>query len=652
MAALPGFAGYIIASCDFPQARGLSKIFSPGKLGISQDAQVITTPRSTSTPQRMLFPFVTNQNGFDTGVVISNTSADPLGTTATSGTCTVNFYGANSPSPVTTGTLTAGSVTSFVVSSVAPNFSGYIIISCNFTGAAGFAFISDTGAQSLMMSVSPEMLAASRGSTNSPLLFTSLKNVNGLDTGLAISNTTSDPQGTTHASGTCTINFYGTNAPAPVVTSSIASGSTFVTLISAIAPGFDGYAYVTCQFPHARGWRFTGPVGLVGESEGSSAEVVTTPRNTTTTPLLFSAASGWNGADTQITIHNTTADTSGTTSAAGTCTLTYFGDSLGTSPSPQTSSSIAAGSSLTFSLSQGNTGKGIAATPGFHGYIIADCGFPLARGMASISGTRGGPPFSAQPDFNGDGHQDILWQDPVTGLAQVWYLGGAQGTTLLGATNLTRSNSWRVVGLADFNGDGHPDAVWQDPESGSTQVWYLGGADGNAFLGAVGLSGPNSWRIMSVADFNGDGKPDVIWQDPVTGLAQIWLLGGQQGITLLSAVNLTSSNSWKIVGTGDFNLDGYPDVVWQDPATGTAQVWYLGGASGNVVMSAVNMTGATTWRIAGVGDYNNDGRPDLIWQDPASGVSQMWFLGGVEGTTTLSSAVISGPNTWRIQGPR
>jgi hypothetical protein len=260
--------------------------------------------------------------------------------------------------------------------------------------------------------------------------------------------------------------------------------------------------------------------------------------------------------------------------------------------------------------------------------------------------------IALRADFNGDGTDDVIWQDPVTGLAQVWFLGGAQGTNIIGAANLTASNSWRIVGVGDFNRDGHPDVVWQDPVSGAAQVWFLGGAQGNAVTGAATLSNSNSWRIMSVADFNGDGQPDVIWQDPVSGLAQIWLMGGAQGTTVTAAVNLTASNTWRIVGTGDFNQDGHPDVLWQDPVSGTTQIWYLGGAQGNVVTNAVNLTGGNTWRIAAVADFNLDGHPDVVFQDPVSGASQVWFLGGTLGTTITGTAPLSGSNLWRIAGPR
>jgi len=99
----------------------------------------------------LLFPFVTNQSGFDTGLAIANTSSDPYGTSAQSGTCTLYSYGDNAPASITTSTVKAGNVYVNLASTAMPNFQGYIIATCQFQFAHGFAFISDYGARSLAM---------------------------------------------------------------------------------------------------------------------------------------------------------------------------------------------------------------------------------------------------------------------------------------------------------------------------------------------------------------------------------------------------------------------------------------------------------------------------------------------------------------------
>ncbi len=91
----------------------------------------------------LLFPFVTNQAGFDTGLAIAATSQDPFGTSLQSGTCTLNFYGAGAPAAFTTPTVTAGTVYTTLASTVAAGFQGYLIAQCKFQFAHGFAFITD-----------------------------------------------------------------------------------------------------------------------------------------------------------------------------------------------------------------------------------------------------------------------------------------------------------------------------------------------------------------------------------------------------------------------------------------------------------------------------------------------------------------------------
>jgi hypothetical protein len=106
----------------------------------------------------LLFPFVTNQGAFDTGLAIANTSKDPFGTALQTGACTVNFYGKvgnnkvclSYPSPAITGgeyftwTLSSGGAVTATA-----GFEGYVIAQCAFQYGHGYAFISDLGAQRL-----------------------------------------------------------------------------------------------------------------------------------------------------------------------------------------------------------------------------------------------------------------------------------------------------------------------------------------------------------------------------------------------------------------------------------------------------------------------------------------------------------------------
>jgi hypothetical protein len=106
----------------------------------------------------LLFPYVTSQAGFDTGIAISNTSMDPWGTPNTAGICNLYFYGQNAPTnPVATPAIPAGTEWANTAFSYVPytgagtGFAGYIFAQCNFQFAHGFAFVSDYGARNLAM---------------------------------------------------------------------------------------------------------------------------------------------------------------------------------------------------------------------------------------------------------------------------------------------------------------------------------------------------------------------------------------------------------------------------------------------------------------------------------------------------------------------
>jgi hypothetical protein len=113
----------------------------------------ITILRCTTT---LLFPFVTNQAGFDTGMAISNTSEDWLGTDPQRGACTIHYHGSTTgggaaPSDQTSTVLDGGEQLIFTLSggnaaqgiAGGPEFQGYIIAVCDFQYAHGFAFITD-----------------------------------------------------------------------------------------------------------------------------------------------------------------------------------------------------------------------------------------------------------------------------------------------------------------------------------------------------------------------------------------------------------------------------------------------------------------------------------------------------------------------------
>ena len=119
----------------------------------SDPENIVTVVRCTST---ILFPYVTNQQGFDTGLVISNTSEDWLGTQPQDGACEIHYHGETTgggaaPPTDPSAVVLAGDQLVWLLSSgnaamdldPAMEFQGYVIAVCDFQYGHGYAFISD-----------------------------------------------------------------------------------------------------------------------------------------------------------------------------------------------------------------------------------------------------------------------------------------------------------------------------------------------------------------------------------------------------------------------------------------------------------------------------------------------------------------------------
>jgi hypothetical protein len=139
--------GTILASATYAPTSAEVTTLNP-TFGIPRfaDTSVLTPFITLAACQTdLLFTFMTNQAGFDTGFEIANTSTDPFGTPAQNGTCTLNWYGTGpaAGTATTTPSIASGNYYVNLVSSAAAGFQGYMIAVCNFQYGHGFAFISD-----------------------------------------------------------------------------------------------------------------------------------------------------------------------------------------------------------------------------------------------------------------------------------------------------------------------------------------------------------------------------------------------------------------------------------------------------------------------------------------------------------------------------
>ena len=272
-------------------------------------------------------------------------------------------------------------------------------------------------------------------------------------------------------------------------------------------------------------------------------------------------------------------------------------------------------------------------------------------GYITVSSAGAPKPSVVKQDFNGDGKDDILWHNSATGENTIWLMNGTMISSGVAGPTVTDIN-WIIAGIGDFDGEGHSDILWRNTVTGGNSMWLMNGSSiaSSAFIASVS---DKNWTVAGIGDFDGNGKADILWRNTATGENCIWLMNG---VTLASSafVPMVADLNWTIAGVGGFNgtlntTTGLvkTDILWRNTATGQNMIWSMDGTS--VTSTAFITTVANVWTIAGVGDYNGDGKADILWRNTATGENNIWLMNGASISSSAFTTTVSDPN-WAIVG--
>jgi hypothetical protein len=102
---------------------------------------------------------------------------------------------------------------------------------------------------------------------------------------------------------------------------------------------------------------------------------------------------------------------------------------------------------------------------------------------------------------------------------------------------------------------------------------------------------------------------------------------------------------FSIVGSGDMNDDGKPDLLWHSAASGETQIWYMDSHQVTGRATVLSESGGDAsvglpFRITGSNDFDQNGSSDILWHNESTGETQIWFMSGrkVKGRTTVDAA--------------
>jgi hypothetical protein len=215
-------------------------------------------------------------------------------------------------------------------------------------------------------------------------------------------------------------------------------------------------------------------------------------------------------------------------------------------------------------------------------------------------------------------------------------LGGNSGLSFLNTLNLSVSQPFAVA-VADFNGDGIPDLAVGNGANNSVAI-FLGNGDGT-FTQAANSPVTVGGIPFSIAagDFNLDGIPDLAIANAGSSTMTI-LLGNGDG-TFKQAANspVTVGNNPHSVAVGDFNGDGIPDLVTVGNTSAGTVTTLLGKGDGTFTQAANSPFNVGTFpQSVAAGDFNGDGILDLAVTNSTVGTVTI-LLGNGDGTFTQAA---------------
>jgi hypothetical protein len=221
------------------------------------------------------------------------------------------------------------------------------------------------------------------------------------------------------------------------------------------------------------------------------------------------------------------------------------------------------------------------------------------------------------------GVSDTFWQNKVTGDVYKMAMAGVGFDAAKSKMVYNDLNAdWQLIMAADFDKDGVPDLLFRNVQTGVVWLQPLA-ADGTLKTGHVLYTEPNlAWKPVATAAAasvltGGTTTNNLVWFNSATGSVYMMVIkaDGTVDAAASKVIYTASSTAWQLVAADDYNRDGNADLLFWNKTTGDVHVVALSSTFAVLSGTTIHNADPAVWEIAGTGDYNGDGYTDILWRN-------------------------------------